>query len=106
MVPPKLTILRQYASKSNSATLPKSVLFSHSESTITIFDAFPKAIFHFLILPRPNPPFTVGNLSSLRSLLLWDKSRARECILNLQKAAQETCTDIESEMMARYGFKW
>jgi len=36
------------------STLPPTVYFSHTRQTLTIFDAYPKALFHFLILPRLN----------------------------------------------------
>ncbi|KAJ3573956.1 hypothetical protein NP233_g2081 [Leucocoprinus birnbaumii] len=93
-----LTILRTYALK-KPTELPPSVLFSSSEKAITIFDAYPKSMFHFLVLPRvlsppiptlslihedsesspqstfqvspelATPPPSVADLSSLRSLL-------------------------------------
>ena len=52
---PQLQILRAYAKlddASVSTTLPPTVYFSHTHHTLTIFDAYPKALFHFLILPR------------------------------------------------------
>ncbi|KAF9453195.1 hypothetical protein P691DRAFT_801536 [Macrolepiota fuliginosa MF-IS2] len=50
-----LTILRTYALK-NVTELPTSVLFSHSDKAMTIYDAYPKSIFHFLVLPRVVSP--------------------------------------------------
>lgn len=39
-----LGILREYAKKSiPSPSLPSSILFAHTDATLTIFDAFPKA---------------------------------------------------------------
>jgi aprataxin len=32
--------------------LPPTVYFSHTRHTLTIFDVYPKALFHFLVLPR------------------------------------------------------
>lgn len=54
---PQLKILRAYAklkdaSLSTGGTLPPTVYFSHTRHTLTIFDAYPKALFHFLVLPR------------------------------------------------------
>ena len=52
---PQLKILRAYAKlddASLAATLPPTVYFSHTRHTLTIFDAYPKALFHFLVLPR------------------------------------------------------
>src|SRR5712691_6052803 len=53
--PPQLQILRAYAKLNDASlttTLPPTVYFSHTRHTLTIFDAYPKALFHFLILPR------------------------------------------------------
>jgi len=55
MSPPQLKILRAYAKMDDAsiaAKLPPTVYFSHTRHTLTIFDAFPKALFHFLVLPR------------------------------------------------------
>lgn len=53
-----LTILRTYALK-DPITLPASILFHHSDKTMTIYDAYPKSIFHFLVLPRILSPSTI-----------------------------------------------
>lgn len=53
---PQLKILRAYAKLDDAslqaATLPPTVYFSHTRHTLTVFDAYPKALFHFLVLPR------------------------------------------------------
>jgi aprataxin len=52
---PQLQILRAYAKLDDAslvATLPPTVYYSHTRHTLTIFDAYPKALFHFLVLPR------------------------------------------------------
>jgi len=53
---PQLKILRTYANMDDASIaakkLPHTVYFSHTRHTLTIFDAYPKALFHFLILPR------------------------------------------------------
>ncbi|KAJ7632564.1 HIT-like domain-containing protein [Roridomyces roridus] len=100
-----LSVLRTYAQTSPSK-LPPSVLFSSTSTSMTVFDAFPKAIFHFLILPRIQPPFTTSELSNLRTLLKGDKERAKEVITALNEDAKTLHKEIEEEMMARYGFKW
>jgi aprataxin len=129
-----LTILRTYALK-EPAKLPASVLFSHSKKTMTIFDAHPKSIFHFLVLPRilspptsppPNPsgedsslqpgpqgpvtpPLSSADLSSLRALLnskRVSKEQAKEVILSLKEDATGVKAQIEQEMEKRFGFKW
>jgi aprataxin len=53
--PPQLKTLRTYAKLDDASItrlLPPTVYFSHTRYTLTIFDAYPKALFHFLILPR------------------------------------------------------
>jgi hypothetical protein len=44
-----LGILREYAKKSiPSPALPETVLFTHTDATLTIFDAYPKASRHLI----------------------------------------------------------
>lgn len=100
------TALRAYATKKDPSTLPATVLFSHSDSTLTIFDAYPKAIFHFLILPRPSPTISVLDLSSLRSLIRKDTGLALETLKGLQTEAEKLKGEIQAEMSERYGFSW
>jgi aprataxin len=101
-----LTILRSYAQKSNPASLPSSVLLSHTPKSLTIFDVYPKSIFHFLILPRIIPPLKAFDLASLRTLLKADKAKAKEVLAGLNENAQTVKAMIQDEMMKRYGFKW
>ena len=101
-----LTLFRAYAQKSNPASLPPSVLLSHSETCLTVFDAFPKSIFHFLVIPRVKPPFNVYQLANLRSLLKCEKSNAKDVLMNLSHEADNVKKTIEGEMLRKYGFKW
>lgn len=101
-----LTILRSYAQKTNPANLPSSVLLSHTPVSLTIFDAYPKSIFHFLILPRITPQHTVFDLASLRALLKTDKAKVRDVLTALNEDAQMVKGMIQDEMIKRYGFKW
>ncbi|KAH7924591.1 HIT-like protein [Leucogyrophana mollusca] len=101
-----LTILRSYAQKSDPSSLPSSVLLSHSDTCLTIFDAFPKSIFHFLVLPRIKAPWTIFDLAGLHSLLKCDKIRAKELLVNMKEEADNLQKTIEDEMQKRYGFKW
>ncbi|KAG2346251.1 hypothetical protein BDR05DRAFT_878768 [Suillus weaverae] len=103
---PNLAIFRSYASKSDPTTLPPSILLSHSETCLTVFDAFPKSIFHFLVIPRIQPPLSARHLTDLRSLLQCEKSTAREVLMNLNKEANNVKKLIEEEMMKLYKFKW
>ena len=99
-----LTVLRKYALK-DPESLPSSILFKHSSNNITIFDAYPKSIFHFLILPRiQNPDPVLSNLGTL--LNCGDKVRAKEVITSLWEDAQVLKKEIWDEMISRYGFKW
>lgn len=128
-----LTILRTYA-LSNPAKLPASILFSHSDKTMTIYDAYPKSIFHFLVLPRvvspppssketttkidaettpetesPTVNPSVTDLSSLRALLNTKnitKEQVKEVVLMLKEEASKVKAEIEQEMEKRYGFVW
>ncbi|KAK7043624.1 aprataxin-like protein [Paramarasmius palmivorus] len=102
-----LSILRTYAQKPPSE-FPSSVLFTHTERTLTIYDAYPKSTFHFLILPRvqSESEITLKDLHSLKTLLKCDKSHAKEVIDALAKDAEDVKKEIESEMVKRYGFKW
>jgi len=103
-MPPMLTVLRTYALTAPES-LPSSILFKHSSNNITIFDAYPKSIFHFLILPRiQNPDPVLSNLGTL--LNCGDKVRAKEVITSLWEDAQVLKMEILDEMVSRYGFKW
>lgn len=101
-----LGILRKYASMSNPASLPPSVLLSHSPTTLTIFDSYPKATFHFLVLPRVVPPLTAPTLTNLRALLKHDKERAKRVLVDLSEEAARVRALVEAEMVKRYAFKW
>ncbi|KAF9814930.1 hypothetical protein IEO21_04874 [Rhodonia placenta] len=100
-----LTILRSYAQKKPEDILP-SVRLLHSEHTITIFDKYEKAIFHFLVLPRVKPPYTLDRLRNLRSLLLGDREQAKQLLERMAEDAKAVQAMIEDEMMKKYGFKW
>jgi len=101
-----LTILRRYAQKTNPASLPSSVLLSHTHKSLTLFDAYPKSIFHFLILPRITPQVDEFDLTSLRTLLKSDKAKVKEVLSGLNEDAQIVRGLIQDEMIKRYGFKW
>jgi aprataxin len=104
---PSLTVLRSYATKSKPETLPSSILFSSNEKTLTIFDAYPKAIFHFLVLPRPSGvSLSVFELANLRSLLKVGRNKAKAVLDILKDEALRVKANIEDEMKNRYGFVW
>ena len=102
-----LTILRKYASNADPSSLPSSVLFTHTSSSLTIYDLYPKSnSFHFLLLPRIVPPLTATNTTSLKALLRWNKTRARECLEVLAKDAEAVKSTIKQEMVKQSGFEW
>lgn len=102
-----LGVLKQYAKTSiPSPSLPSSILFAHTETTLTIFDAYPKAMFHFLIMPRLLASMETAKYHNLRTLLQWDRAKAKETILQLQEDAKQVVADIEEEMVRLHGFKW
>lgn len=101
-----LTVLQGYAQKAKPETLPPSVLFEYTDTCLTVFDAFPKSTFHFLVLPRVRPPLTVFELANLRTLLKGDKARAKQVLVDLNDEAHKVKKMIREEMQSRYGFQW
>lgn len=103
-------ILRQYAQLAAPDTLPRSIYFEHTECTVTIFDAYPKATFHFLLLPRVGAsPLSASNLTSLRTLLRSPNvgmDEAGKLLRNMKQDADKVKDMIEEEMVKLYGFKW
>jgi hypothetical protein len=100
-----LGALKRYAQMTDLAGLPASVLFSHTASSLTVFDAYPKAKFHFLVMPRilsgtissgergdmsslPEP-LNAPQLHNLRTLLKIDKSRSKELLVALREDAMK-----------------
>jgi aprataxin len=129
---PQLKILRAYAQlddASLTANLPPTVHFSHTRHTLTVFDAYPKALFHFLVLPRLRPaededglPKVIDDsdssleedLTSLRTLLrraateaeAEARARVGRTLGVLADEATRLQGEIEREMLAHYGFTW
>jgi len=102
-----LTTLRRYAAQVDLSTLPSSVLFKYTDASLTLFDLFPKSnSFHFLLLPRITPTLPEEHTRDLRTLLKWDKQKARECIESLANDAKEVEDMIKEEMKKRFGFEW
>ncbi|KAF8136623.1 HIT-like domain-containing protein [Boletus edulis] len=93
-----LTVLRGYAQHARPESIP--------DKCLTVFDAFPKSIFHFLVLPRIRPPLNAGELANLRTLLKGDKARAKQVLLDLSDEADKIKKLIREEMLNRYGFQW
>ncbi len=116
---PNLSALRSYATLPNPATsISASTLLISSPNTIAIFDAFPKAKYHFLILPRyPFPPqadpesktsiVKLDTLDDLKTLLLKGGAEGREEVINaMADMAREVEEMIRDEMIKTEGFEW
>ncbi|KAK8865852.1 hypothetical protein IAR55_001000 [Kwoniella newhampshirensis] len=116
---PSISALRTYATLPNpSSSLPPSKLLLSSANTIAVFDAYPKAKYHFLVLPRyPFPPQSdpdskdsivpLEALDDLRSLLLKADRGAREEVLRaMADTAREVEEMIRDEMLKTEGFEW
>lgn len=120
---PALNALRTYATLPNPASsIPPSVLLLSNQHCLAIFDRYPKAKYHFLVIPRyPFPPLSVaennGNAASsivkleelddLKSLLRRAKRDARgDVIQAMANMANEVEEMIRDEMEKTEGFVW
>lgn len=113
----QLSRLRDYAAMTNlEKELPIAIRFAHTHKTLTIFDKYPKAIFHFLVMPRmqayvnDDVNLTEADLHDLRSLLRArnrvGKDVVKKVLEDLKEAADECVEEIKQEMEAMYGFTW
>ena len=116
---PVLSALRTYATLPDPASsLSASTLLLSTPNTIAIFDAYPKAKYHFLVLPRyPFPPQShpestksivkLDVLDDLKSLLLKAGAEQREEVINtMAEMAGEIEEMIRDEMVKTEGFEW
>ncbi|WVW82189.1 hypothetical protein I302_104195 [Kwoniella bestiolae CBS 10118] len=116
---PSLDALRNYATLSHpQSSLSPSKLLISNKTTLAIFDNYPKAKYHFLILPRyPFPPqsnpdsknsiLPLNALDDLKSLLLCDDREAREEVMRaLYNTALEVEEMIKDEMLKTEGYEW
>ncbi|WWC86152.1 uncharacterized protein L201_001025 [Kwoniella dendrophila CBS 6074] len=116
---PPLDALRNYATLANpSQSLSASKLLLTTRNTIAVFDQYPKAKYHFLVLPRY--PFTsqlnpdskksivpLDTLNDLKSLLLKaDRESREEILLALENTSREVEEMIRDEMLKTEGFEW
>lgn len=88
-----------------SASLPPSTLLLETPGTIAIFDKYPKASYHVLVMPRlPAQGLGERDLDSLASLL---RSKApREVLDALEEAAAEVEEMVKDEMVKSTGVAW
>ncbi len=101
-----LTVLRGYADRTDPATLPDTIRLCHSDFSVTVFDKYPKSIFHFLLLPLIRPPYTAQDLRDLRTVLQLPREQAKALLQNMRRDALVAKALIEEEMLARHSFKW
>lgn len=109
MAGPGLFALRDFARLATpSVSLPPSTLLLETPKCIAVFDAYPKARYHFLVLPKlPFPGDTgllEGNLDSLAALL---RHPARGAVVDaMAAAADEVVEMVRDEMHKTEGFEW
>jgi len=106
-----LSILQKYAKmfESSPSSLPPTLLLTNTKTSLTLFDKYPKAIYHFLVLPRilADSEFTAGDLTDLQTLLAkGKKAEAKTLIEGLKKDAEAVREMVEKEMIKRHGYKW
>lgn len=114
-----LNALRQYATLPNPrGSLPANTLLFANSQCIAIFDAFPKAKYHFLVLPRhPFPSMSdpeshrslikLDHLDDLQSLLLKPSAEVREEVITaMMNTAREVEEMVRDEMVKTEGFEW
>lgn len=90
-----------------SSSLPPSTLLVEHPNCIAVFDAYPKAKYHFLVLPRlPFAAAEIGEreLDSLESLL---RHPSRGAVIDeLERTAEEVVDMIRDEMGKTEGKEW
>ena len=98
----KQTLVR-YATDPHPENLdPKKIRLRITKKTLTIWDAYPKAKYHFLLLPRPHGDWTERKLLSLRNMLKDSKREdALELLEIMREESQEVVKMIEDEMVSR-----
>lgn len=114
-----MNALRTYATVSHpSQALSAKVHLMSTSQIMAIFDAYPKAKYHFLVLPRyPFPSQSdpdskssivkLEQLEDLRSLLLKTNRDVRDQIIQaMANMANEVEEMIRDEMVKTEGFEW
>ena len=106
-----IAILQKYAKKfeSSPSSLPPTLLLTSTGTSLTVFDKYPKATYHFLVLPRilAKSAFTARDLTNLHALLSkGNKEEAKALIEGLKKDAEATREMVEREMLKKQGYKW
>ncbi|KAG8995996.1 hypothetical protein FRB95_011632 [Tulasnella sp. JGI-2019a] len=101
-----LHALKEFASATDPSSLGPSTLLKYTAFTITVFDKYPKAKYHFLILPRIDPKVahrTTSALHDLRSLLMLGPEKAKVVLKELEEASVAVEEMIRDEMHGDHG---
>jgi aprataxin len=106
-----LAILQKYAKRfeSSPSSIPPTLLLANTETSLTLFDKYPKAMYHFLVLPRilAKSSFTAQDLTNLQTLLEKGKTtEAKSLVQGLKNDAETAKGMIEKEMINKHGYKW
>lgn len=101
-----INALKAVASNADPTSISPTTLLRYTSSTATIFDKYPKAQYHFLILPRIDPKVpsrTTGALHDLKSLLRLGKAEASKVLKDLEVESLVVEGMIKDEMQRTYG---
>lgn len=103
-----LNILKEYARAGSSHALPPTLLLTSSSTSLTIFDKYPKSLFHFLVLPRlPHDELKSSDLTNLQTLLaVGKKAIAKSLLEGLKQDGLVAKSMIEEEMVSQHDYKW
>lgn len=100
---PQLQILRAYAKLDDASllsTLPPTVYFSHTRHTLTIFDAYPKALFHFLVLPRLRTTTSSSSSKTTTTTPTEDRDGDEKRERDLEEVKVKVVADSTAELMS------
>ena len=105
------SILQKYAKmfESSPSSLPPTLLLVNTGMSLTLFDKYPKAIYHFLVLPRilAASKFTAEDLTNLQTLLgKGKKAEVKTLLEGLKRDAEMVKEMVEEEMIKKHGYKW
>jgi len=98
--------LKEYAANPEPLSIGPSTLLRYTSTTVTVFDKWPKAKYHFLVLPRidyKDPARTPFALYDLRALLSLGKEEARVILEELEVESKAVEEMIRDEMRKSYG---
>lgn len=104
-----LTVLRHYATMAPDA-FPHHVLLYTTPECFTVQDLYPKAKFHYLVLPRvrDSEGLDAETLVNLPTLLNKNRKLAKKVLGELKRDAEVVKSMLQQEMVDHhpFGFKW